>query len=69
MSWTVGPLGSTRPRSYLSNALGPPRKTAPALRCDRPSLVRTLRIVSSSPAKGLGEAQKIIGVWGVSRRM
>ena len=45
ISWIVGPLGSRRPRSYLSNAFSPTRNTAPASRCESFNFVRTRRIV------------------------
>jgi len=33
-NWLVGPLGSTRPRSYLSKALSPTLRIPPASRCE-----------------------------------
>src|SRR5580658_9465731 len=44
INWLVGPLGSTRPRSYLSNAFSPTLSNSPALRCESFSFLRMRRM-------------------------
>ncbi len=48
MSWIVGPLGSTKPRSYLSKAFSPTLQSASASRCDNFSSARIYRMVAGA---------------------